>query len=86
MINVKLMKCGGVSRAQAIFEYARANNIECMLGSMLEGPVSIHAALCLAFAYRDVVKYIDLDSPLLYKKAPRVLGEFGIIHDKIQIL
>ncbi|WP_434658345.1 dipeptide epimerase [Sulfurimonas sp. NW9] len=86
MINVKLMKCGGVSRAQEILEYARSNNIECMLGSMLEGPVSIHAALCLAFAYRDVVKYVDLDSPLLYKDTPEILGEFGIIRNTIQSL
>ena len=69
MINIKLMKCGGVSRAIEILEYAREKNISVMLGSMLEGPYSINAALYLAFAYRDVIKYIDLDSPLLYKKA-----------------
>ena len=39
-----------------------------MLGSMLEGPYSINAALYLAFNYRDVIKYVDLDSPLLYKE------------------
>jgi L-alanine-DL-glutamate epimerase-like enolase superfamily enzyme len=35
---------------------------------MLEGPYSINMALHLAFAYRDVIKYVDLDSPLLYKE------------------
>jgi L-alanine-DL-glutamate epimerase-like enolase superfamily enzyme len=35
---------------------------------MLEGPYSINMALHLAMAYRDVIKYIDLDSPLLYKE------------------
>jgi L-alanine-DL-glutamate epimerase-like enolase superfamily enzyme len=44
-----------------------------MLGSMLEGPYSINAALYLAFAYRDVVKFVDLDSPLLYKELPSEL-------------
>ena len=68
MINIKLMKCGGVTKAIEILEYAREKNITCMLGSMLEGPYSINIALYLAFAYRDVVKYVDLDSPLLYKK------------------
>ena len=68
MINIKLMKCGGVTKAIEILEYARKNNIECMLGSMLEGPVSINAALHLALAYDDIIKYIDLDSPLLYKE------------------
>ena len=67
MINIKLMKCGGLTNAVKILEYARENNIICMLGSMLEGPVSINAALHLAMAYSDVIKYIDLDSPLLYK-------------------
>ncbi|MBL1242890.1 MAG: dipeptide epimerase [Sulfurimonas sp.] len=68
MINIKLMKCGGVSRAVEILEYARKNSIKCMLGSMLEGPYSINAALYLAFNYRDVIEYVDLDSPLLYKE------------------
>jgi L-alanine-DL-glutamate epimerase-like enolase superfamily enzyme len=71
MINIKLMKCGGVSEAIKILEYARACGIKCMLGSMLEGPISINAALYLAFNYRDVIKYIDLDSPLLYKEMPQ---------------
>lgn len=69
MINIKFMKCGGVSKAIEILEYAREQKIPCMLGSMLEGPSSINMALHLAFAYRDVIKYIDLDSPLLYKEA-----------------
>ncbi|MCF6308902.1 MAG: dipeptide epimerase [Sulfurimonas sp.] len=68
MINIKLMKCGGVTKAMEILEYAREQRVTCMLGSMLEGPYSINIALHLAMAYRDVIKYIDLDSPLLYKK------------------
>ena len=63
------MKCGGVSKAVEILEYARENSVICMLGSMLEGPYSINAALYLAFNYRDVIKYVDLDSPLLYKNS-----------------
>ncbi len=73
MINIKFMKCGGVSKAIEILEYARAQKVPCMLGSMLEGPYSINMALHLAFAYRDVIKYIDLDSPLLYKEIPSEL-------------
>jgi len=73
MINIKLMKCGGVTKAVEILEYARANGIICMLGSMLEGPYSINAALYLAFNYRDVIKYVDLDSPLLYKEPSQEL-------------
>lgn len=73
MINIKLMKCGGVTKACEILEYARKNGVKCMLGSMLEGPYSINIALHLAFAYRDIIKYIDLDSPLLYKTMPEEL-------------
>lgn len=68
MINIKFMKCGGVTKAIEILEYAREKKVTCMLGSMLEGPYSINMALHLSFAYRDVIKYIDLDSPLLYKE------------------
>ncbi|MDD2790111.1 MAG: dipeptide epimerase [Sulfurimonas sp.] len=69
MINIKLMKCGGLSKAVEILEYARAHDIRCMFGSMLEGPISINAALHLAMAFHDVIAYIDLDSPLLYKES-----------------
>ena len=67
MINIKLMKCGGVTKAIEILDYAREKNIKCMLGSMLEGPISINAALYIAMDYCDTIQYIDLDSPLLYK-------------------
>ncbi|WP_321777532.1 dipeptide epimerase [Sulfurimonas sp.] len=67
MINIKLMKCGGVTKAREILDYARSKDVKCMLGSMLEGPISINAALHLALEYSDIIKYLDLDSPLLYK-------------------
>ncbi|MEN4053347.1 dipeptide epimerase [Sulfurimonas sp. NWX79] len=73
MINIKLMKCGGVTKAVEILEYARAKGVGCMLGSMIEGPYSINITLYLAFAYRDVVQFVDLDSPLLYEKLPSEL-------------
>ncbi|WP_304544504.1 dipeptide epimerase [Sulfurimonas microaerophilic] len=74
MINIKLMKCGGVSQAIKILEYAREHNITCMLGSMIEGPISINAAVQLAFNYRDVIKFVDLDSPLLYREPSELLS------------
>lgn len=73
MINIKLMKCGGVTTAVEILEFCRAHNVKCMLGSMIEGPHSINAALHIAMAYSDVIKYVDLDSPLLYKEMPNEL-------------
>ena len=83
MINIKLMKCGGVTQAVEILNYARAHGIKCMLGSMLEGPLSINAALHLAIAYDDVIAFLDLDSPLLYKEAS---DELEFVYNASQIV
>ena len=82
MINIKLMKCGGITKAVEILEYARDKGIKCMLGSMLEGSYSINVALHLAMAYSDVICYIDLDSPLLYKEESKEL-DFKFYGSKI---
>jgi L-alanine-DL-glutamate epimerase-like enolase superfamily enzyme len=66
VINIKLMKCGGVTKAIEILEYCASKKVPVMMGSMLEGPTSIKYASSLADTYKEVVKYIDLDSPLLY--------------------
>ncbi len=79
------MKCGGVTKAVEILEYAREQNVKCMLGSMLEGPYSINSALHLAMAYSDVIEYIDLDSPLLYKEPSSEL-EFNFRGCEINLL
>jgi o-succinylbenzoate synthase len=70
LINIKLMKCGGLGCALDILDVCRRYGKRCMLGSMLEGPVSITAALHLAAAYPDMFEYLDLDSPLLYATLP----------------
>ena len=70
LINIKLMKCGGISKAIEIIEYCQSKNMKCMMGSMLEGPTSITLTTELVMRYKDLFSYIDLDSPLLYKKIP----------------
>ena len=70
LINIKLMKCGGISKAIEIIEYCQSKGVKCMMGSMLEGPTSIALTTQLVMAYKDAFSYIDLDSPLLYKKIP----------------
>jgi len=74
LINIKLMKCGGISKAIEIIEYCRKNGVKCMMGSMLEGPTSIALTAQLVMAYSDAFSHIDLDSPLLYKKIPTGTG------------
>ncbi len=71
IINIKLMKCGGISKALEIILLCKEHKIPCMLGSMLEGAKSIEAALHLAMVYHDVIKYVDLDSPILYESIPK---------------
>ncbi|MBN2896161.1 MAG: dipeptide epimerase [Campylobacterales bacterium] len=66
MINVKLMKCGGVRAAEEILSWCAAHGVGCMMGSMLEGPRSIAAAIRLSRCFADTVRFVDLDSPLLY--------------------
>jgi len=73
MINIKLMKCGGVTKAIEILEYAREMGVKCMFGSMLEGPISINVALHVAMKYSDIILHVDLDSPLLYKEPSQLL-------------
>ena len=70
LINIKLMKCGGIFKAIEIIKYCQSKNVKCMLGSMLETPQSIAAALHLAMTYSDTIIYLDLDSPLLYENIP----------------
>lgn len=84
LINIKLMKCGGLAGARQIITLCRAHGVRCMLGSMLEGPVSIAAALHLATAYADDFAYFDLDSPLLYRNLPSDLP-FSVNANRLQI-
>ena len=74
LINIKLMKCGGISKAIEIIEYCQSKDVKCMMGSMLEGPTSIALTTQLVMAYSNAFSHIDLDSPLLYKKIPTGTG------------
>ncbi len=74
MVNVKLMKCGGIAKAREILQWCRDRAVVCMMGSMLETPASIRAAATLCDTFRDTVAYADLDSPLLWREIPDDAG------------
>ena len=64
MINIKLMKSGGLGGALKICAMAEAAGVECMIGAMMESKVSVTAAAHLSMARRVITKY-DLDPPIL---------------------
>jgi L-alanine-DL-glutamate epimerase-like enolase superfamily enzyme len=65
LINIKLMKTGGLSQAIAIADYCQAKGLQCLMGCMLEGAISAAAAVHLAVARSSVITKIDLDGPSL---------------------
>ena len=65
-INIKLMKCGGITPALAMIESARREGLRVMLGCMIETSVGITAAAHLS----PLVDYADLDGNLLVKNDP----------------
>ncbi|MDQ0011622.1 o-succinylbenzoate synthase [Luteibacter jiangsuensis] len=65
IINIKLMKTGGISNAIRIADIAGLYGIECMIGCMLETSISVAAAVHVAVAKSDVITKVDLDGPSL---------------------
>lgn len=69
LINIKLMKTGGIHNALKICSMAEVYDIECMIGCMLESKISVTAAAHLAAAKKIITK-IDLDGPVLCSEDP----------------
>jgi L-alanine-DL-glutamate epimerase-like enolase superfamily enzyme len=65
-INIKLMKCGGLTPALTMIDDARRAGLKVMLGCMLESSVGITAAAHIS----PLADYADLDGNLLIANDP----------------
>ena len=81
MVNIKLMKCGGITNALRIASAAEVYGVECMIGCMLEAKISVNAAVELACAKKIITK-VDLDGPVLCSE-DHILG--GAVFDEKNI-
>jgi L-alanine-DL-glutamate epimerase-like enolase superfamily enzyme len=66
LVNIKLMKSGGILKGRKIAAVAEAAGIPCMIGCMGESGLGIAAGAHLAAAVKNV-QYTDLDSDLLLR-------------------
>ena len=80
LVNIKLMKCGGLYNALKIASAAEVYGVECMIGCMLEAKISVNAAVELACAKKIITK-IDLDGPVLCSEDP-ILGG-AVFNEKV---
>jgi L-alanine-DL-glutamate epimerase-like enolase superfamily enzyme len=65
-VNLKLVKCGGLTPARRLIERARARGISVMAGCMTESSVGI-SALAQLLPWLD---YVDLDGAYLLAEDP----------------
>lgn len=81
ILNIKLMKCGGLYPAQQISAIAGASGVVCMVGCMLETRLAITAGLSLVAAKKNVTE-ADCDSFMYYDaQQTGVTGGFTIDGD-----
>ena len=70
LVNIKLMKCGGIREAQKINAICEAAGIQCMLGCMAEETnIGVTAAASLGAAARNITR-ADLDAVFSLKELP----------------
>jgi len=62
-VNIKLMKCGGLTPAKRMVEKASKLGLKTMIGCMTESSVGISAIAHLA----PILDYVDMDGALLLK-------------------
>jgi o-succinylbenzoate synthase len=69
-INIKLAKTGGISHALKLADLCQSYGVKCMIGCMLEGPISVAAGVHVASAKADTITILDLDAVALLASHP----------------
>ncbi len=69
-VNIKLAKTAGITQALKLADLSAEFGVKCMMGCMLEGPISVAAGLHVASAKADIISMIDLDAVSLLESHP----------------
>ncbi len=84
LLNIKLLKCGGIGEAKKIADLGGLYGVKCMIGSMMESSISVSAAAHFAASHPNVV-YCDFDAPLWLEEKPQGMvyqGENVLLSDQ----
>ena len=82
-VNIKLAKTAGISQALALADLSKEFGVNCMIGCMLEGPISVAAGVHVASAKADIITMLDLDAVALLASSP---VESDIIFNESEII
>jgi o-succinylbenzoate synthase len=69
-VNIKLAKTAGITQALALADLSKSFGVKCMIGCMLEGPISVAAGVHVASAKADIITMLDLDAVSLLASHP----------------
>jgi len=61
-VNIKLAKTAGITQALELADLSASFGVKCMIGCMLEGPISVAAGVHVASAKADIITMLDLDA------------------------
>jgi len=82
-VNIKLAKTAGITQALELADLSKEFGVKCMIGCMLEGPISVAAGVHVASAKADVITMLDLDAVSLLASHP---VETSIVFDESEII
>ncbi|HEY9190306.1 MAG TPA: dipeptide epimerase [Sulfurovum sp.] len=82
-VNIKLAKTAGITQALELADLSKEFGVKCMIGCMLEGPISVAAGVHVASAKADVITMLDLDAVSLLASHP---AKTSIVFNESEII